>query len=97
MWRGWGGADRLIYPSMTVMDLVGPHCMFGSLMGAQIHIVSKTLEPMTSDADSRIVPTATFDTCPRDLTVLFTPGSTDGTLAVASNLVILEFFVDRGA
>ena len=32
-----------------------------------------------------MVPSATFDTCPRDLSVLFTPGGTDDTLAAASH------------
>lgn len=42
--------------------------------------MAKTLEPVTSDAGLIVVPTATFDTCPKDLTVLFTPGGTEGTL-----------------
>lgn len=87
----------LVYPGMTVMDLVGPHCMFGSLMGAKIHIVAKSLVPVTSDAGMTIVPDATFDTCPRDLTVLFTPGGTDGTIAAATDPTTLAFMADRGA
>jgi putative intracellular protease/amidase len=87
----------LIYPGMTVMDLIGPHCMFGSLMGATIHIVAKSLDPVTSDAGLTIIPTTTFDTCPRDLTVLFTPGGTDGTLAAASDPETLAFMADRGS
>ncbi|MBN3726535.1 DJ-1/PfpI family protein [Burkholderia sp. Ac-20379] len=87
----------LMYPGMTVIDLIGPHCMFGSLMGAKIHLVAKTLDPVTSDAGVTVVPTATFDTCPRDLTVLFTPGGTDGTLAAAQDPDILAFMRDRGA
>jgi cyclohexyl-isocyanide hydratase len=43
------------------------------------------------------IPTATFDTCPRDLTVLFTPGGTDGTLAAASDPETLAFMADRGS
>ncbi|MBB3003978.1 hypothetical protein FHX57_006357 [Paraburkholderia tropica] len=83
-WEGNEQIAMLMYPGMTVMDLIGPHCMFGSLMGAKIHLVSKTMDPVTSDAGVTIVPTAAFDTCPRELTVLFTPGGTDGTLAAAT-------------
>lgn len=96
----WWGSERiamLVYPGMTMMDLVGPHCMFGSMMGAQIHIVAKTLAPVTSDAGLTIVPDATFETCPRDLTVLFTPGGTDGTIAAASDPATIAFMTDRGA
>lgn len=71
-WMGSEEIAMLVYPGMTVMDLIGLHCMFGSLMGAKIHIVAKSLAPVTSDAGLTIVPGATFETCPRDLTVLFT-------------------------
>lgn len=96
-WLGDEQIAMLVYPGMTVMDLVGPHCMFGALMGATLHIVSSTLEPVTSDAGLTVVPTATFDTCPRDVTVLFAPGGTDGTLAAASDPRTLAFMADRGA
>lgn len=96
-WLGDEQIAMLVYPGMTVMDLVGPHCMFGALMGATLHIVSKTLDPVTSDAGLTIVPTATFDTCPRDVTVLFAPGGTDGTLAAATDPQTLAFMADRGA
>lgn len=96
-WMGNEQIAMLVYPGMTIMDLIGPHCMFGSLMGAKIHIVAKSLDPVTSDAGLTVIPTATFDTCPRDLTVLFTPGGTDGTLAAASDAETLAFMADRGA
>ena len=96
-WMGDEQIAMLVYPGMTIMDLIGPHCMFGSLMGATIHIVAKSLDPVTSDAGLTIIPTATFDTCPRDLTVLFTPGGTDGTLAAASDPDTLAFMADRGS
>ncbi|MGO3562031.1 DJ-1/PfpI family protein [Pseudomonas helleri] len=96
-WMGSEEIAMLVYPGMTVMDLVGPHCMFGALMGVKIHIVAKSLEPVTSDAGLTVVPTVTFDTCPQDLTVLFTPGGTDGTLTAASDPETLAFMADRGA
>src|SRR5690606_11121788 len=71
--------------------------MFGSLMGARIHIVAKSLTPVTSDAGMIVVPDTTFDSCPKDLTVLFSPGGTDGTLTAASDSETLEFMPDRGA
>ncbi|MDN7429114.1 DJ-1/PfpI family protein [Burkholderia sp. AU45388] len=95
-WEGNEQIAMLMYPGMTVMDLIGPQSMFGALMGAKIHLVAKTLAPVTSDAGVTIVPTATFDTCPRELTVLFTPGGTDGTLAAASDPATLAFMRDRG-
>ena len=96
----WMGNEEIamqMYPGMTIMDLIGPHAMFGGMMGARIHLVAKTLDPVTSDAGVTIVPTATFETCPRDLTVLFTPGGPDGTLAAVADPAILAFMADRGA
>ena len=96
-WTGDEQIAMLMYPGMTVMDLIGPHSMFGSMMGARIHLVAKSLEPVTSDAGVTIIPTATFDTCPRDLTVLFTPGGGEPTLAAAADHETLAFMADRGA
>ncbi len=96
-WTGDEQIGMLMYPGMTVMDLIGPQSMFGALMGAKVYLVAKSLNPVTSDAGVTITPTATFETCPRDLTVLFTPGGTDGTLAAARDAETLAFMTDRGA
>ncbi len=96
-WMGNEQIAMLMYPGMTVLDLIGPQSMFGSLMGAKVHLVAKSMEPVTSDAGVTILPTATFDTCPRELTVLFAPGGTDGTIAAAMDLATRGFVADKGA
>ncbi len=96
-WMGDEEIAMLMYPGMTVMDLIGPQSMFGSMMGAKVRLVAKTLDPVTSDAGVTIIPHATFETCPRDLTVLFAPGGTAGTLAAAQDTATLAFMADRGA
>lgn len=96
-WTGNEQIAMLIYPGMTVMGLIGPHCMLGVLMGAKIHLVAKSLDPVTSDPGVTIIPDATFSTCPRDLTVLFAPGGTDGTLKAATDRETLAFMTDRGS
>ena len=96
-WMGNEQIAMLMYPAMTVMDLIGPHSMLGALMGAKVYLVAKTLDPVTSDAGVMIVPNATLETCPRDLTVLFTPGGAAGTLAAAKDPEILAFMADRGS
>ncbi|MFY9657526.1 MAG: DJ-1/PfpI family protein [Methylocystis sp.] len=96
----WAGNEQiamLMYPGMTVLDLIGPQFMFAGLMGAKVLLVAKSLDPVTSDAGVTITPTATFETCPRDLTVLFTPGGVDGTLAAAADPETRAFMADRGA
>lgn len=96
-WMGDEQIGMLVYPGMTIMDLIGPHCMLAAMMGAKVHLVGKTLTPVTSDSGVIVTPTATFETCPRDLTVLFAPGGTDGTLAAAEDPDTLSFMRDRGA
>ncbi len=100
MAHSWYGSEHiamLMYPQMTALDLIGPQLMFSSLMGAKVYLVAKSLHPVTSDSGVTITPTATFDSCPRDLTVLFTPGGTDGTLAAAMDPATRAFMADRGS
>jgi len=87
----------LVYPKMTALDLIGPQYMFASLMGAKAHLVAKTLQPVTSDTGVTITPTATFDQCPKDLTVIFVPGGTQGTLEALQDAETRAFVADRGA
>jgi putative intracellular protease/amidase len=96
----WSRRDQiamLVYPRMTVLDLIGPQYMFASLMGATVHLVAKTRAPVTSDTGVTITPTATFAETPRDLTVLFAPGGTQGTLAALKDDETRAFMADRGA
>lgn len=98
--KSWSRPDQiamLVYPRMTALDLIAPQHMFASLMGAHVHLVAKSLAPVTSDTGVTITPTTTFKDCPRDLTVLFAPGGTDGTLAAMADDETRAFMADRGA
>ena len=96
-WLGDEEIAMLIYPGMTVMDLIGPHCMFAGMMGAKIHLVSKTAAPVTSDAGVTIPPPATFEPCPRAHPLILAPRGPDGTLAAARDAETLSFIRDRGS
>lgn len=96
-WAQKNQIAMLIYPRMTALDLIGPQYMFASLMGATVHLVAKTRDPVTSDTGVTITPTTTFDEAPRDLTVLFAPGGTDGTLAALRDDATRAFMADRGS
>jgi cyclohexyl-isocyanide hydratase len=96
----WTQADQvamLCYPKMTILDLIGPQYMFSSLMGAKVHLVAKTKDPITSDSGVTVIPTATFDETPKDLTILFAPGGTEGTLDAMEDNATRDFMKDRGA
>lgn len=87
----------LLYPGFTALDLVGPHYFFASMMGATVHLVTNQadLTPVASDLGLAIQPTRTLADCPSDLTIVFAPGGTLGTLAAASDPATLRFLRDR--
>jgi cyclohexyl-isocyanide hydratase len=95
-WMGKEQIAMLIYPEFTALDMVGPQYMFASLMGAKVHIVAKTRDPVRSDTGLVFTPSITFDECPENLDLLFVPGGTTGTLAAIRDHKTLDFVADRG-
>lgn len=96
----WMGSEQiafLIYPQFTALDMVGPHHMLTSLMGASVHMVAKTLDPVVSDAGLIVSPTKTFDQCPEELDIICVPGGTTGTLAAMQDEQTMRFLKDRGS
>ena len=96
----WYGKEQiafLVYPGFTALDLVGPHYMLTSLMGATAHIVASTRDPVTSDQKLTLTPSATFEDCPKDLDIICVPGGTQGTLAAMRDPATLAFLADRGS
>ncbi|WP_285295634.1 DJ-1/PfpI family protein [Aureimonas altamirensis] len=87
----------LLYPGFTALDLVGPYHFFAGMMGARVHLVTNqpSLLPVKSDMGLAVEPTVTLADCPRSLTILFTPGGTDGTLAAARDPATIDFIRDR--
>ena len=63
----------LVFPNMTQLDLTGPLQVFASLPDADVHLVWKTLEPVTTDTVMMMMPTITFVDCPH-LDVICVPG-----------------------
>ena len=63
----------LVFPRMTQLDMTGPLQVFSSLPGAEVHLVWKDLEPVSSDTVMTIAPTTTFADCPQ-LDVICVPG-----------------------
>jgi cyclohexyl-isocyanide hydratase len=63
----------LLFPHLTALDLTGPAQVFSAVDGANIHLVWKTLDAVSTDAGYRMLPTHTFDTCPA-LDLLCVPG-----------------------
>ena len=100
----WSRNDQiamLVYPKMTVLDLIGPQYMFALLQGADVHLVAKSLSPVESDTGVTVTPTITFKDCPKHLTVLFAPGGSDagseGVFAAMEDADTRAFMADRGS
>ena len=96
----WTGSEKiafLIYPEFTALDMVGPHYMLTSLMGATTHVVAKTRETVKSDAGLMFQPSATFEDCPADLDIICVPGGSAGTLAAMQDEPTIRFLRDRGS
>jgi cyclohexyl-isocyanide hydratase len=63
----------LIFPKMTQLDFTGPFEALARLPNAQVHVVWKTKEPVTSDTGLSFLPTTTLAECP-PLDVVCIPG-----------------------
>jgi cyclohexyl-isocyanide hydratase len=83
----------LLFPGLTLLDLIGPATVFSWF--ADIHLVWKTTDLVRSDTGVGIQPTATFETCPRDLDILFVPGGF-GQHQLMNDAEVLRFLADRG-
>jgi len=63
----------LIFPRLTQLDMTGPYEVLARLPNTVVDLVAATLAPVTTDRGMQIVPTVTYDTCPR-LDVIMVPG-----------------------
>ncbi len=89
----------VVYPKMTMLDLVGPQFFFSAMMGSSVYLVSKdeTLSPVMGDTGFAIVPTISMADCPNDLDILFVGGGTSGTVDFMNDQTSMDFVADRGA
>ena len=63
----------LIFPRMTQLDMTGPYEVLARLPDTTVELIARTLDPVTTDRGMKIVPTATYATCP-PLDVVMVPG-----------------------
>jgi cyclohexyl-isocyanide hydratase len=84
----------LLYPGLTLLDLIGPQTVFSWF--ANTHLVWKTKDLVYSDTGIGMQPSCTFESCPRDLDILFVPGGF-GQNQLMSDPETLAFLADRGS
>ncbi len=63
----------LLFPDLTQLDLTGPYEVFSRAPNTKVHLIWKNLNPVVSDRGMAILPTTTFNTCPK-LDVICVPG-----------------------
>ncbi len=85
----------VVYPGMILLDLVGPLTVF-NIMGADVHLVWKDLNPVATDVGLKVTPTATPSDAPRQVDILFVPGGLGGTVAAMREPEILAFVTRWG-
>ena len=85
----------LLFPEITQLDMTGPYEVFIKLPGAEVHLVSKSMEPVAANGGMKILPTATYETCP-DLDLVCVPGG-GGMNALLNDAATLDFLKKQAA
>ena len=88
--------SMLVYPHFTPLDLIGPLQIFSQLPDVSVELVAKDSHPIPTDTVVQIVPTHTYETAAKAPDILFAPGGTQGTFAIAKDSATLEYLADRG-
>jgi cyclohexyl-isocyanide hydratase len=63
----------VLFPRVTQLDFTGPLQVFSSIPGAQVHLIWKRIEPVSTDSVMMLTPTISFADCPQ-LDVICVPG-----------------------
>src|SRR5436305_14303860 len=80
----------VIFPELTQLGFTGPQQVLGRLPGSAMHIVAKSAAPVPSDSGLGLVPTHTFENCPR-LDLICVPGGRGGVVQTMGDLETIEF------
>lgn len=82
----------VVYPRLTLLDLIGPQTALS--MHGVTHLIAERLEPVVSDSGIALIPTTTYEQCPKDLDVLFVPGG-EGTAEAMEDPKLQAFLRNR--
>lgn len=80
----------VIFPELTQLDFTGPQQVLARLPRSAMHIVAKSAAPVPSDSGLGLVPTHTFENCPR-LDLICVPGGSTGVVQAMGDRQTLEF------
>ncbi|WP_245898296.1 DJ-1/PfpI family protein [Phreatobacter cathodiphilus] len=85
----------LLFPRLTQLDLTGPFEVFTRFKELKVHLVWKTMDPVTDASGLKILPSATFADCPQ-ADILFVPGG-PGQMGVMEDAETLDFLRRQAA
>ena len=85
----------LLFPQVTLLDLVGPLEVFHRVPDAMVHLVWKDTRPVAADSGFAMVPTATLADAPQ-ADVLFAPGGA-GQIPLMGDPEVLGFLQRQAA
>ena len=79
----------LLFPNLTQLDMTGPYEVFIKFPESRVHLVWKTLDPVTAAGGMQLLPSATFADCPQ-LDLVCVPGGA-GMNALINDEEVLDF------
>ena len=79
----------LLFPDVTQLDMTGPYEVFIKFPDAKVHLLWKTLDPVTAAGGMRLLPSATLADCPQ-LDLVCVPGGA-GMNALLNDDEVLDF------
>jgi cyclohexyl-isocyanide hydratase len=80
----------LIYPGFIQLDVMGAYQVLTFPPNIQVHLIAKTLSPITSNENLKILPTTTLNDCP-PLDVICVPGGGFGQVEAMKDTELLNF------
>lgn len=86
----------LIYPGVIQLDVMAAYQVLAFPPNTQVHLLWKTLTPITSNEGLTIAPTTMFEDCP-PLDVICVPGGGIGQVEVMKDTQILSFLQKQAA
>jgi len=88
--------QMLVYPGMTLQDLVGPLQVWAAWPGAQIQFAWKSAGPVPTDSGLAVIATTSFAEAWADPDILFAPGGLLPTFELLDDADVIEFLRKRG-
>ena len=79
----------LLFPNLTQLDMTGPYEVFTKFPDSDVHLVWKSLDPVTAGGGMQLLPSMTFTDCPQ-FDLICVPGGA-GMNALLNDAETLDF------